>query len=189
MGDKEKNDSAGDPVNGQQVAEEDLASVEVNEELIEVSSELNELPVEAEVIGTDAEEDYSEVSQPDAKKIKNAKDLNGSGKVKDLIFGPVRERAQRANDKLRSHLSGTILLSLTDSSEKYHFSWKSKDIVITEGAADSTDCTIEIGSSDLLGIADGALNAQIAILSHKIKISGKMNSAVYFFNLFAPPNK
>jgi putative sterol carrier protein len=46
------------------------------------------------------------------------------------------------------------------------------------------DCTIRIKRYDIEELIVGELNPQIAMLSHKIQITGSMNMAMYFFNLF-----
>jgi hypothetical protein len=53
-------------------------------------------------------------------------------------------------------------------------------------ASATPDCVIRINQTNLLKIAAGDLNPQVAMLSSKIKVSGRASLAIYFFNLVAP---
>ena len=90
---------------------------------------------------------------------------------------------------MKSHLAGTIRLDIVDEKLSYYFNWSSDGFNIKEDLKEKADCTIELNKNELLGIAFGDLNAQIAMLSEKISVKGKMDLAIYFFNLFNPSSR
>ena len=91
-------------------------------------------------------------------------------------------------ENLKTHLTGDIVLSVTDRKEGYHFTWKDEALKLTQWrdkAAKNPKCKIEITENDLEQILRGRLNPQVAMLSHKVNVSGDLSHAVYFFNLFS----
>ena len=109
----------------------------------------------------------------------------GGKDVRDFILGEIGGRSVRAGRKLRTQLNGVIQLEIFDLQQRYVFDWQESDLKIQEGTADQVDCQISLSSADLLSISSGELNAQIAMLSDKVRVAGKAGMAVYFFNLFA----
>ena len=89
-------------------------------------------------------------------------------------------------EKLRSQLTGTILINLTDKNLFYLFNWKDTKLKIEKTSKKTADCSIEINEANLLQIARDELNPQVAMLSDKIKVDGNVSLALYFFNLIAP---
>lgn len=155
------------------------------EELDEIYSQRGGADFEAEEQGSPAPkapERSREVSaQPDRR--------GRSKNVKDLILGEVRDRAQRANDRLRSQLNGLLSIEVTEPKSSYSLSLKADKLELTEKPSEQSakaDCTIHIRQGDLLRIADGELNPQVGMLSDRIKVEGRLGLAVYFFNLVAP---
>jgi len=106
---------------------------------------------------------------------------------RDILIDRLLERASRAHPTLREQLTGSILISIDQGRERYLIDWASDRIKASETKQDSADCTVRLQSSDLVLIAQGNLNPQIAMLSEKIQIEGNVNLAMYFFNLVAPP--
>lgn len=110
------------------------------------------------------------------RKIQAASDI-----FPDLVLGRARANAS----KIRTHLTGTIQVSLSDKMG-YLFSWNSSEPEVHEKVTKDADCTIQIKESDLVRIALGSLNPQIAMLSDKVHVIGQTQLALYFFNLIAP---
>ena len=110
--------------------------------------------------------------------------------AKQLMLVEVKERAFRANERLRAQLTGSIVLDIKDKNQKFLFDWRADKPIIEElsapPAAGADECTIHLSQSDFLRIASGELNPQVAMLSHKVSVEGKLNLAVYFFNLVSP---
>ncbi|NLF25830.1 MAG: SCP2 sterol-binding domain-containing protein [Deltaproteobacteria bacterium] len=111
----------------------------------------------------------------------------GSKDLRDFIMGEIGARSERAGRKLKTQLSSLVQLELTDLNHSFLFDWQGSDLRIHEGSDPQADCRIALSSTDLWSISNGELNAQIAMLSDKVKVSGKAGVAVYFFNLFAHP--
>lgn len=186
-------------------AEEDKEAPEIDspdavkEELIEVSADLARIDSEGGIPTSDEQErtiinpddisdaglaDEAAAESVDSEKSESPNDMPKKSKLYDLLHTQVVRRADKSGDKLRSHLAGVVNLQITDSCESYHFSWDAEQLKIEDGVDQNADCSIELGSNDLFAIAKGDLNPQIAMLSHKVKLQGKMSIAVYFFNLF-----
>ncbi|MCX6114147.1 MAG: SCP2 sterol-binding domain-containing protein [Proteobacteria bacterium] len=65
----------------------------------------------------------------------------------------------------------------------------SSDVTLTigEGSDSSTvECIVSLNEQSLMAVRSGDLNPQVAMLSDKIRIKGKVGMAVYLFNLVAP---
>lgn len=106
------------------------------------------------------------------------------------LFEDVKARASRASPRLRECLLGTMMIELT-SGKKFGLDWRQADLIIVplEGdvsAYGAPDCSIRLSEDNLLRIANGDLNPQVGMLSEKIRVTGKVSFAVYFFNLIAP---
>ena len=106
--------------------------------------------------------------------------------VTELLNEHLCQSAMAANPRLRANLMGTVMLSLSDSGEKYLFDWSgdTPSVALTDKGA--ADCCITLRGSDLLRISNGDLNPQIAMLSDKISVQGRASLAIYFFNLIVP---
>lgn len=107
--------------------------------------------------------------------------------AEEFVLTELSERVRVANSRLRAQLTGTILLELTRSGKKFLFDWNTDafSLVPTEGAP--ADCIIRLREETLQRISLGELNPQIAMLSDKIEVSGRLSLAIYFFNLVVPP--
>ena len=124
-------------------------------------------------------------------------------------------RARSAHERLRTILTGRVLISLQDLNRSYLFNWNSAQASIEEipaatakemlthckssavqttppddsansGSSEALDCYITLSDRDMYRIYRGDLNPQIAMLSDKIEVGGKLSFAVYLFNLVAP---
>ncbi len=106
--------------------------------------------------------------------------------VADLLTIELLDRASVTDDKLRSNLVGSVLFELNDNGEKYLFDWKGERPSCERSEEGSAECVINLSSQTLFRIFDGELNPQLAMLTDKIKVSGKASFAIYVFNLLSP---
>ena len=85
------------------------------------------------------------------------------------------------------------MVELTNG-KRFGLDWRQADLVVAPLEGDlsghgAPDCTIRLSEDNLLRVASGDLNPQVGMLSDKIRVTGKVSFAVYFFNLIAPrPN-
>jgi len=99
---------------------------------------------------------------------------------------------------LKPHLTGSLVIELDNSGEKFLFDWRGDDAKVspfkgevTLATADSVDpakieCLISLSEQNLMAVRSGDLNPQVAMLADKIRVKGRMGPAVYLFNLIAP---
>jgi putative sterol carrier protein len=85
--------------------------------------------------------------------------------------------------RLYSCLNGSIQFLLSGSKDRFYISGSGSGIQVKDGVIDKADCTISISPKDLQGIIDGQLNAQVALISDKVKVEGNTGLAIYAFNL------
>ena len=133
----------------------------------------------------------------------------------EVILKELCARARSAHERLRALLTGRIVISLRDLGRSFAFNWTSAQASVEEVPAakakelmahakssdtqlapaedsaaaslkDEIDCYITLSDRDVYRIYRGDLNPQIAMLSDKIEVGGKLSFAVYFFNLIAP---
>lgn len=98
------------------------------------------------------------------------------------IQGVISNSYNASGDKLRTHLAGTIAITLRDTGKNLTFDGRTGKFL--EGGA--SDCQIDTTARHLEEISNGYLNPQIAMLTEKIGVSGDVSLAVYFFNLLCP---
>jgi hypothetical protein len=124
--------------------------------------------------------------------------------ARDVVCEELPERASRAALRLKPFLTGTCVFDFTNSGERFLFDWRgdnpstrpiSRDLAITwdeaQGyvATDSSinvDTVVSISESHLMAVRSGSLNPQVGMLTDKIRIKGKVGTAVYIFNVVAP---
>lgn len=106
--------------------------------------------------------------------------------AREVLTQFVPNRSERADEKLRSHLIGKIAIKIDGTSDEYLFELIKGRAQVQEGSGNTSDCTIRISEQNLMRVVAGELNPQIAMLSGKIKVDGKAELAIYFFNLVAP---
>ena len=128
-----------------------------------------------------AEEEEEPAEEPEPQRRTRR---SGPLTAETLLTDEILERARRADVKLRSQLTGKILISLDDGN--YLFDWSKENVSAEKSDATSADCSIALSDANLLSIASGDLNPQIGMLSEKIVVNGDVGLAVYFFNLVAP---
>lgn len=163
-----------------------VAAVDEHEDETEVEllrDEVNSSD-DAELAGDDSATASSEETQVRSRSRSAANRRPGS--AADLLTVELLERATATDDKLRSHLVGSVLFELQDSGEKYLFDWKGERPSCEKSEEEQAECVININSQNLFRIFDGDLNPQLAMLTDKIKVSGKASFAIYVFNLLSP---
>lgn len=104
---------------------------------------------------------------------------------KELLLNVVNERLNSLRPSLSQHFTGKLVVSLS-LRENYQIDWSQPKFEIKVADSPQGDTVIEISDVDLMKVASGVLNPQIAMLSHKIYVKGNTEPAVYFFNLVAP---
>lgn len=123
------------------------------------------------------EEEEEEASVPE----------EGQPEYEKLIL-KVQGLSSSNSENLRKQLTGKISLSVTDEKTGFSFNWGNEKLQVEKWTGTppaDVDCLVELSSSDLGLILRGKLNPQIAMLSHKVKVSGQFSQAVYLFNLFS----
>lgn len=118
---------------------------------------------------------------------------------KELFDSEILNRARRAGSRLKTHLSGKVVVEITDRSTKHLFDWSNDEpkVSLFEGQAllnqgeqkveGKIDCLIKLKEAQLMAIQSGELNPQIALVNEKLKVEGNAGMAMYFFNLVYPP--
>ena len=102
--------------------------------------------------------------------------------TKDLI-----ERAKGSSEQLRNFLKGTISIEFRDG-KKFFFVCGSDGLSLTQESDSDAECKVILDSKDFEQLVKGYLNPQIGMLSDKIRVTGKTDLALYFFNLVSPRN-
>ncbi|MBX7138995.1 MAG: SCP2 sterol-binding domain-containing protein [Oligoflexia bacterium] len=160
------------------------------EELDEIYSQRVQAPEESSEEAAGSEEDQEDAAAPSPRPREGAR-RPGWRDVRELVMEELKERALRANERLRAQLNGSVGLTFSDTGKNYLFDWRQDKPAISEVEAaalsgSAPDCTIRISQRDLERIARGGLNPQVAMLSDKIKVEGRAGLAIYFFNLVVP---
>ncbi len=155
--------------------------------------------VDAEPAGLRGEEELDEIysqrgaiaedEAPEEAPEAEVRERRRGGKFRDaneVLLDELEQRYVRANERLKAQLTGTVLIDLRGK-KRFMFTPTSSRPVIKEAEASSKgECSITLSEIELLRVANGELNPQVAMLSDKIHVEGKLNLAVYFFNLVAP---
>ncbi len=119
---------------------------------------------------------------------------SSSSTLDDVILYDIPKKSGQAGHNLRAELAGAIKLKFKAKKKvdggDYIFRWdgdeaSTQKIEDSSGNKEEVDCEISIHSEDFFDIVRGKLNPQVAMLSDKIYVKGKLSLAVYFFNLFA----
>lgn len=129
-------------------------------------------------------QDQDEETQGSSRPVTRMRPKN----PKELFLEAIPYRAKESAATLRTHLTGKIGFSIQDTNEKFCIDWSSAECQVKANHPETLDCHVSLSSGDLMRIASGDLNAQIAMLSTRVLIQGKADYAVYVFNLIAPYN-
>lgn len=146
---------------------------------------------EDDELGDEDEEEEEEAEQAPLvrKPIQNGR---------DVVCEELPARASRAKVRLRPYLAGTLVIELTNLGEKFLFDWRGEEpkvspiegpVQLAQGESSdssSVECIVSLSEQNLMAVRSGDLNPQLAMLSDKIKVKGKVGPAVYLFNLVAP---
>jgi hypothetical protein len=141
------------------------------------------------------DEDEGESARRPTRQINNAR---------DVVLEELPERAGRAAVRLKPFLTGVTVIEFTNTGERFVFDWRddgpkvsplSRDVVlsweehtgpIVQADRVNADAVVFLSEQHLMSIRAGDLNPQIGMLTEKIRVQGRVSSAVYLFNLVAP---
>jgi hypothetical protein len=151
--------------------------------------------LEGDDVDDHEEEDDAEETRASRRSIQNGR---------DVLCEELPERAQRAALRLKPFLTGVLVIEFSDSGERFVFDWReetpkthpiSRDVLVTIDAASApsveptkitADAIIIMADKHVMAVRSGDLNPQVGMLTDKIRVKGKVSSAVYLFNLIAP---
>ena len=128
---------------------------------------------------------YRENSEKHRGSKRNNSQSSARESAKEILTVKLVKQAKSDQVKLRPYLIAKILFNITNS-KSYLFDWTSETLTVTEhkdSQEPSVDCTITLSEDTLIKISNDQINPQIAMLSNKISLSGKVGLAVYVFNL------
>lgn len=140
----------------------------------------------------DAEEDQDEEKQEAEENRRARKPRGGWRAIEDVFSEGLENFSFRLNPNLSMHMAGKILVSLNDQKRSYVISVSGTSITSEEikkgsGSTGSYDCEILLSERDFLDLVNGGLNPQVAMLSERVQVAGRLDAAVYLFNLFHAP--
>ncbi|MFN4896884.1 MAG: SCP2 sterol-binding domain-containing protein [Pseudomonadota bacterium] len=142
------------------------------------------------------DEDEEEEAAPTPRKVIET--------ARDVVCEELPDRALRAATRLKPFLTGTFIFDFTNSGERFLFDWRgdtpstrqlAREMTVTCDEAQghvftdnsvNVDTVVLISESHLMAVRSGSLNPQVAMLTDKIRIKGKVGPAVYIFNVVAP---
>lgn len=106
--------------------------------------------------------------------------------AREFMLEELKLRCEEAGPKLKECLNGTVCLRIRDKEESFFLDWGVQGVKVDEVSDSRGDCVIELAEVSFLKILAGELNPQIAMLSDKVFVQGRLGLAIYFFNLVAP---
>lgn len=103
----------------------------------------------------------------------------------------IPERIHSLPPRLHENLLGVVAVEVTDNNlanVKYrrYVDWRSEKILCSELYEGVPDTTVTVSEHVLMEISRGNLNPQIALVSNRVRVSGKVGFGIYFFNLISP---
>jgi hypothetical protein len=153
----------------------------------------------------EAEEGDSEEHEDEVEQTRTSRRVIQNGR--DVLCEELPERAQRAALRLKPYLTGVLVIEFTNSGERFVFDWRDETpkthpigrevaVSISGEVAGSVsndkvqaDAIVALSEQHVMSIRAGDLNPQIGMLTEKIRVKGKVSSAVYLFNLIAPRSR
>jgi hypothetical protein len=150
-------------------------------------------------VGEDADDEEDEQEVESVKR--SSRQINSA---RDVVLEELPERALRAATRLKPFLTGVTVIEFTNTGERFVFDWRddgpkmaplSRDVVLSwdehtgpvvQSDRVNADAVVFLTEQHLMSIRAGDLNPQIGMLTEKIKVQGRVSSAVYLFNLVAP---
>ncbi|MBX7143238.1 MAG: SCP2 sterol-binding domain-containing protein [Oligoflexia bacterium] len=136
----------------------------------------------AESRPTPPEVDAAETERGASKRYRN----RNFRSARDFMLEELKLRCDECGPKLKECLNGSICIRIRDKEEIYFLDWGAQGAKVEEVSDARGDCVIELAEVNFLKILSGELNPQIAMLSEKIFVQGRLGLAIYFFNLVAP---
>jgi putative sterol carrier protein len=101
----------------------------------------------------------------------------------ELFLGFIQRKANSVEDRLKRQLRGKIKIRVRDRDKVYLFDGSGTSFTVALDDSTAADSEMELGFKELEAIVEKRLNVQIAMLSGRIKVSGNVGLAIYFFNL------
>ena len=101
----------------------------------------------------------------------------------ELFLGFIQRKANSVEERLKRQLRGKIKIKVRDRDKAYLFDGSGTTFTVEQNDTAAGDAEIELGFKELEAIVEKRLNVQIAMLSGRIKVSGNVGLAIYFFNL------
>lgn len=156
----------------------------VPDEDIPVDEEVSVATVETLLAASEEDQEEVDDDSEDGQDEVEESDITYEDPLDKLFFVKLKKNVRRGGGKLRVHLPAPVLFRITRSAKEYIVDWSSEELSVSCDTELVPACTIEISEQDLLDIAAGGLNPQVAMLSDKVRIEGKIEMAIYAFNLF-----
>jgi hypothetical protein len=133
--------------------------------------------------GNDLHDEHSEQDATEGERVPEERRRTVDIRSLDDVLAFIVASARPGALLLKSHLTGTLVLQVSDPNQAYCVDWTTDTLEIRKGDLEGADCRIAISRADLIRVARGELNPQIGMLSGKIRASGNPEMAMYFFNL------
>lgn len=107
------------------------------------------------------------------------------------VIDYIPERVHSLPPRLHENLLGVIAVEVTEnnpSNVKYrrYVDWRGEKVAVSELYEGVPDTTVTVSEYVFMEIARGNLNPQIALVSNRVRVAGKVGFGIYFFNLISP---
>jgi SCP-2 sterol transfer family len=121
--------------------------------------------------------------------------------ARDLFIEEVGARSDRVEPTLKAQLLGTIVVEVSGNKGRYLIDGRGDTLKVSEfqetpqlrkseqDPPTTIDCVVRLSEPHLFQVRSGELNPQLAMLSEKIRVEGRIGLAVYLFNLIAPRDR
>jgi hypothetical protein len=129
--------------------------------------------------------------EPDDRSRRNAPQRRRAFSNGLEVLDYIPERIHSLPPRLHENLLGVVAVEVTDNTlvnVKYrrYVDWRSEKIICSELYEGVPDTTVTVSEHVLMEISRGNLNPQIALVSNRVRVSGKVGFGIYFFNLISP---
>lgn len=106
------------------------------------------------------------------------------------VIDYIPERVHSLPPRLHENLLGVIAVEVTENNPanlkfRRYIDWRGEKIVCSELYDGIPDTTVTVSEYVLMEISRGNLNPQIALVSNRVRVSGKIGFGIYFFNLIS----
>ncbi|MCB0353015.1 MAG: SCP2 sterol-binding domain-containing protein [Bdellovibrionales bacterium] len=139
----------------------------------------------------ESDEQEEEEDKAESEDSRRARKPRGGWRSLDELFSENLENFSfRMNPNLSAHLAGDILIDFRENGRSFAVSVSGTSVSSKElgkGKSGTFDCEIAVSERDFLDLVNGNLNPQVAMLSERVQVTGRLDAAVYLFNLFHAP--